>query len=146
VLLAECSDAYAVGTARLRSKMLDSALKGGDSHVLERAIAARESAQREQFKPSISALEDKGIDLSKLSDFELCCLEAVIENDFQELSRLIEERVLGKAAELARSLAPRLASNGADGCTAPGIDELEVLDQALPVPRGRAIVVAEGRH
>jgi hypothetical protein len=78
-LMLAAGKAHLTGTGRLRTRLLEQALKGGGPglHVLERAVAGREAQQREFPTEHQAAGDDFGWTerLSKLTDFELDIVE-----------------------------------------------------------------------
>jgi hypothetical protein len=148
-LMAECAAAYRVGTARLRSRMLDAALRGGDVHVLERAIRDREAAQRDQFRPTITNADGEPTDLEQLltncSAFELLCLEAVLNNDLEGFGRIVTQEAQRLAyATLRELMEPKQPKQPRRPDAPASIDCCEVLDPQMPIPRSKSVVLMAG--
>jgi hypothetical protein len=143
-LLAKCAAAYRLGTARLRSKVLEAALRGGDVHVLERAIARREAAEREVFRPPAQKVEDGGgIDWRQLDDTELRIVEALLRFDVAAARQILHEYAIGLAQPIAREMA-RASLQYELGADARVIDpdrpdEMPVLDEGVPIQPERAL-------
>jgi hypothetical protein len=155
-LLAKCSACYRLGTARLRTRLLEGALKSGDVHVLERAIAAREAAGRELFCSTAPDRADGDFDLTRLSDDELELVEACLSGDHARVNAMMRQHAQTHVDALRRDLLEEIERHAVGGERAPAAEilpparsrprhpeALEVADPERPLPARRSLVVPE---
>jgi hypothetical protein len=150
-LLAQCSACYRLGTARLRTRLLEGALKSGDVHVLERAIAAREAAGRELFRAAVQDRADGDFDLTRLSDDELELVEACLSGDHARVNAMMRQHAQSHVDALRRDLLEELNRHAVVGDRPPAEilpparprhpDALAVVDPERPLPASRSLVV-----
>jgi hypothetical protein len=129
-----CGDAYRTGTARLRGKLLEKALAGGDVHVVERAVADRARAQLEfPEAPKANGADDDSFAarLRELDDAELEVLEWLLIGEGQRPER-----------QLSYSEGMFLAGQRQAAERGKRVDQLPVSNPSQPLPRDRSLTRA----
>jgi hypothetical protein len=123
-----CGKAHAIGSGRLKAKLLEKALQNSDTHILERALVGRERQQQGFPTEPVESDDDGGFSarLRQLSDYQLSMVEWALEGigERPEPIQYVDIWPLAQAR--------------------PGrADELPVLDGHAPLPRDRSLTRTE---
>jgi hypothetical protein len=126
-----CGKAHAIGSGRLKARLLEKAIQNSDTHVLERALVGRERQQQGFPTDELVERDDDGgfsARLRLLSDYQLSMVEWALEG----IGERPEPIVYVDVWPSAQAVPPRPGRAG----------ELNVLDEHAPLPRNRSIVKA----
>jgi hypothetical protein len=114
--MAECGVSFSVGTAKIREKLLKSALTSGSeqkTHILERIVERREAQQR-AFPAVVEEAGDDGDVLAGLSarlkllgNDALDILERLVNGDEEPLREWVAARARKLAAEMVAADRPQ---------------------------------------
>jgi hypothetical protein len=127
-----CGKAHAIGSGRLKAKLLERAIQNSDTHVIERALIGRERQQQEF--PAAARPKDLGTDdslaakLKELSDDELTLVEWVLDGVGERPAR-----VMTYAEGMFLAGQRQAAERGKRA------DQLPVSNPLQPLPRDRAL-------
>ena len=146
VLFREICQAVQVFLSKLHSRMLDLTLRSGVTPqrliILEREVERR-GIELAKLQEQLKRLEvtdgdgDAGIDLSKMTDFELRAAEALLSSDLERFQELLRQEVIARAQPIARQMSEESMRRRMER-TRP--DALELLDEREPLPASRSVV------
>ena len=117
----QCRAAYALGEARANDRLVTMGLKNSNPHMILRWLEQRPSPEQEF--PEATAGQDGGPDLSKLSDVELRCIQALLSGDVEEFRRQVHQIAVDLATKMERRRRARDKAKEEKAITRRKVDE-----------------------